>query len=123
VQDIGFWLNGDKISSEDLSSENRIHEANLRLCSAIFFNFFNQVRCGINSKVLIEKCHFSESRNHSISLYNPVSAKLLHNSISKAAGNGIDINWLETSSWTENIRRIKIEGCDFQMGRGTGISI
>lgn len=78
--------------TEMINEEN--NNADLRVSSSIFYNFYNQIRCGLNSKILIEKCHFSECRNNSIYLVNPCSALIRNNTITRAGNNAIFCEWL-----------------------------
>lgn len=82
------------------------NNADLRISSSIFYNFYDQVRAGLNSKILIEKCHFSECRNNSIYLVNPCSALIRNNTITRAGKNGILCEWLSYSHWVEKSRKV-----------------
>ena len=104
-----------------INSEN--NEADLRISSCIFYNFYDQVRAGINSKVLIEKCHFSECRNNSIYLVNPVSALIRNNTISRASYSSILVDMLSRSHWVEKTRKINISNNEIQMASQNGIHI
>ena len=104
-----------------INSEN--NEADLRISSCIFYNFYDQVRAGINSKVLIEKCHFSECRNNSIYLVNPVSALIRKNTISRASYSSILVDMLSRSHWVEKTRKINISNNEIQMASQNGIHI
>lgn len=119
VEEIGFWVNGDYIFGYQLNMAEMINEENnnadLRISSCIFYNFFDQVRAGLNSKILIEKCHFSECRNNSIYLVNPCSALIRNNTITKAGQNAILVEMLSVSHWVEKARVVDITRNEIQM--------
>jgi hypothetical protein len=110
VEEIGFWVNGDFIYGYQLNMAEMINEENnhadLRVSSSIFYNFYNQIRVGLNSKILVEKCHFSECRNNSIYLVNPCSALIRNNTITRAGLNAIFCEWLSRSHWVDRTRKL-----------------
>jgi predicted DNA-binding protein (UPF0278 family) len=65
-----------------INEEN--NNADLRISSSIFYNFYDQIRAGINSSLFIEKCHFSECINNTIYMVNPCSAIIRYNTITRA---------------------------------------
>jgi hypothetical protein len=75
---------------------------------------------GINSRCLIEKCHFSECRNNAIYLVNPCSALIRHNTISRSV-NGIMVDMLSSSHWVDKVRMLEISDNDIQMTTNNGI--
>jgi len=77
----------------------------------------------LNSKLLIEKCHFSECRNNSIYLANPCSALIRNNTITKAGQNAILVEMLSYSHWVERTRVIKIIKNEIQMSQNNGVFI
>jgi hypothetical protein len=127
VEEIGFWVNGDFIYGYQLNMAEMINEENnhadLRVSSSIFYNFYDQIKVGVNSKVLVEKCHFSECRNNSIYLSNPRSALLRSNTITRAGSNAILCEMLPHSHWTDKTRKLMILKNDIQMSNGNGILI
>lgn len=110
IEEIGFWVNGDYMFNHQLNMSEMINcennESDLRISSSIFYNFYDQIRAGLNTKILIEKCHFSECRNNSIYLINPCSALIRNNSITRAGHNAILCEWLVHSNWVEKTRQL-----------------
>lgn len=106
---------------EMINEEN--NNADLRISSSIFYNFFDQIRVGLNSKILIEKCHFSECRNNSIYLVNPCSALIRNNTITRAGQNALLCEWLPYSHWQDKTRKLHIIKNEIQMSTNNGIYI
>ena len=75
IEDIGFWVNGDFLYEYQIKTkEMKEMEQNTSIVvikSCIFFNFFDQIRAGLNSTVMLEKCHLSEAKNHGLYCVNP----------------------------------------------------
>ena len=127
MEEIGFWVNGDYMYGYQLSMAEMINEENnhatLRISSSIFYNFYDQIRVGLNSQILIEKCHFSECRNHSIYIVNPCSALIRNNTITRAGQNAIQVEMLSQSHWVDKTRRLQILKNEIQMSQLNGIVI
>lgn len=125
VEEIGFWVNGDFIYDYQLNMPEMINQENnnaeLKVSSSIFYNFYDQICAGLNSKVLIEKCHFSECRNNSIYLVNPCSALIRNNTITRAGQNAILCEMLSRSHWVEKTRKLEIIKNEIQISNRNGV--
>jgi hypothetical protein len=94
----------DRFTNEELIEKKSKAQALIRSC--IFFNFYDQIRVGIDSHVFIERCHLSESRNISVNAINPRALKVIGSNFSKPAKHGLQCEWLPKSSKTEKCRNL-----------------
>jgi hypothetical protein len=97
--------------------------ASVWIGSCIFFNFWDQCRAGIDSEVLIEKCHLSEPRNNNIVAINPRVLKIIGCNFSKPSRHCVLVEWLPTSFQTEKCRNLYVEGCELYNSGSSSILI
>ena len=123
MEEVGFWVNGDNMNDKkmndldgdqrDLVTSNWNQEENktqVLIKSCIFYNFFDQVRVGVDSSLYMEKCHLSEPRNNAVHAVNPKALRISNCSISKPNLSGVLVEWLEHSSQNEKCRVVQING-------------
>lgn len=113
-----------KLKTQSVFSElDRNQKAQLFLRSCIFFNFFEQIKLGIDSFAILEKCHMSEAKCTSVYSINPRYLKIVGCNFSKPQKHCCLIEWLQQSSNKEKCRNIVIEGCDLYASGGTSVII
>ena len=103
--------------------EHDDNSAELRIKSCIFYNFYNQIRAGLNSTIIIEKCHLSECRNNAVHAVNPKVFKIINCTVSKPIGSGILCEWLSYSHASNKGRQIFIEGNEIYGSGKEGIAV
>ena len=103
--------------------EERKRNAKVYIKSCIFFNFYDQVRLGVDTSVFLERCHMSEARNNAVHALNPCILKIEGCNFSKPSKHGVLCEWLPLSSMTEKCRRLTIEGCDFNFSGSSSILV
>ena len=62
--------------------------------SCIFHNFYNVVRGGVNSTVVVQKCVIKETKSHAFHLANPKAVLIDRNNIANSKRSAILVDWL-----------------------------
>lgn len=127
LEEIGFWISGNikQVDDERVNSSSDIEEntATAIIKSCIFYNFYDQCRVGVDSTLIMEKCHMSECRSNSIHAINPKILKISNCTISKPSKNGLLVEWLRDSNNINKCRSIIIESNEIYGAGNLGLSI
>jgi len=78
-------------------SDSHKYTGSLHVKSCIFYNFFDQFRCGMNASITLEKCHLSECRGNAVYCVNPKTMRVSSTTISKPMQTGVLVEWLSIS--------------------------